>query len=68
MGEIHYINVDTEAMPQQGYRLPPFMYKRKSFAHEHEVRAIISTSPYLVKPDDQPFTLGRGDDAIITVL
>jgi hypothetical protein len=56
LGEVHYINVATEAMPQQGYRLPPFMYKRKSFEHEHEVRAVILTSPYPEKVGGQQDT------------
>lgn len=46
LGEVQYMDVATEAMPQQGYRLPPFMYKRRSFEYEHEVRAVISTDPY----------------------
>jgi hypothetical protein len=46
LGEVEYIDVATEAIPQQGFRLTPFMYKRKSFEHEHEVRAVISTAPY----------------------
>jgi hypothetical protein len=56
LGEVEYIDLATEAISRLGYRLPPFMYKRKSFEHEHEVRAVILTSPYPEKVGGQPFT------------
>lgn len=56
LGEVEYIEAATEAIPQQGFRLTPFMYKRKSFQHENEVRAVIWTQPYPEGVTDQPYT------------
>jgi hypothetical protein len=56
LGEVQYIDVATETMPQYGYRLSPFMYKRKSFEYENEVRALISTEPYPDSLPSQPYS------------
>lgn len=42
IGKIKYIDYDKEAIPM-GNLLAPFMYKRKSFEHEEELRALIWT-------------------------
>jgi hypothetical protein len=44
VGVVQYINYETEEIPE-GNILYPLLYKRKSFAHEREVRAIISDPP-----------------------
>ena len=40
IGTVKYIDYDTEWLPE-GYTFYPFLHKRKSFEHEHELRAII---------------------------
>jgi hypothetical protein len=42
VGKIRYINYDNEAIPRDNL-LYPYMYKRKSFEYEEELRALIST-------------------------
>lgn len=42
IGKIKYINYDTEVIPM-GNTLSPFIYKRKSFEYEDELRALIWT-------------------------
>lgn len=39
-GEIRYLDYETEVFPGRN-NLYPYIHKRQSFAHEHEVRAII---------------------------
>ena len=39
-GVVRYVDYETEWIPESN-PLAPFLYKRKSFEHEHEVRAII---------------------------
>jgi len=43
-------------MPQ-GNAFYPFIYKRKSFEHEHELRAVISASPLVEKPEGGAYHL-----------
>ena len=40
MGIVRYVDYETEWIPESN-PLAPFLYKRKSFEHEHEVRALI---------------------------
>jgi hypothetical protein len=40
IGEVQYIDYETDTIPETNL-LYPFLYKRKSFAHEREIRAII---------------------------
>ena len=56
LGEVRYIDVAKEATTQYGYRLSPFMYKRKSFQHENEVRAVLPTNPYSKTSIHLPYT------------
>lgn len=50
IGEVQYIDYETEWMPE-GNVFYPFLYKRKSFEHEHELRAIIQKLP--INKDDK---------------
>ena len=42
IGKIKYIDYDSEGIPE-GNLMSPFMYKRKSFEYEDELRALIWT-------------------------
>ncbi len=44
LGTVHYIDYEKDFVPEDNL-LRPFMYKRKSFEHEREVRAVIHISP-----------------------
>lgn len=44
VGEVSYIDYEKDWMPE-GNSFYPFMHKRVSFAHEHEVRAICQNLP-----------------------
>ncbi|MGA2263882.1 MAG: hypothetical protein ABSH28_20920 [Acidobacteriota bacterium] len=44
IGKVKYIDYSTEGFPDMNF-LAPFMYKRKSFAHEQEIRALIHEIP-----------------------
>lgn len=46
LGEVQYIDYATEPMPT-GNAFHPFMFKRKSFEHERELRAVIPTFPII---------------------
>jgi hypothetical protein len=50
LGVVQYIDYATEPMPQ-GNAFHPFIYKRKSFEHEHELRAVIHAVPLVEKPE-----------------
>jgi len=50
IGEVQYIDYETEWMPE-GNAFYPFLYKRKSFEYEHELRAIIQKLP--INKDDK---------------
>jgi hypothetical protein len=45
IGQVKYIDYDTEWFPEDSI-FYPFLHKRKSFEHEHELRAIISRYPW----------------------
>jgi len=49
IGLVNYIDYDTEEIPTDN-PLRPYVYKRKSFEHEKELRAVISNLP------DNPWT------------
>lgn len=40
LGKVKYVNYETDWIPE-GNTFSPFLFKRKSFEHEHEVRAIV---------------------------
>lgn len=44
LGAVQYIDYENDFIPEDSF-LRPFMYKRKSFEHEREVRALIYTRP-----------------------
>jgi len=44
VGTVHYIDYETDLVPVSN-AMYPFLYKRKSFEHEHEVRAVIFKIP-----------------------
>ena len=44
IGKVKYIDFDTDWMPE-GNTFYPFVHKRKSFEHEHELRAVIQKVP-----------------------
>lgn len=58
IGKIKYIDYEREAIPM-GNMLSPFIYKRKSFEHEDELRALIWTPQHgkndLVNPMNNKF-------------
>ena len=43
-GRITYLDYDTDWLPEDNV-FSPFMHKRKSFEHEHEVRALVQDIP-----------------------
>jgi hypothetical protein len=45
LGVVDYIDYETAWLPE-GNLLYPYAHKRRSFAHEHEVRAVIQELPY----------------------
>jgi hypothetical protein len=63
VGMVKYIDFETDSIPSGNY-LSPFLYKRKSFEHERELRAIASKAE-IIETDtefsmtvlDQPFTM-----------
>jgi hypothetical protein len=69
IGTVNYINYDRDSIPD-GNAFVPFLHKRKSFEHEHEVRAIIQP----VFPgseaitDSQPFADGILVEVDLSVL
>ena len=44
IGKINYIDYSSEPIPE-GNLFSPFLYKRKMFEHEKEVRALVSSLP-----------------------
>jgi hypothetical protein len=50
LGVVRYIDYSTQPMPQ-GNVYYPFIYKRKSFEHEHELRAVIPATPVVERPE-----------------
>jgi hypothetical protein len=50
VGQVQYVDYATEAVPD-GNAYYPFVHKRKSYAHEHEVRAVFQD----FRPPDQQF-------------
>lgn len=58
VGRINYIDYESEAIPM-GNTLSPFIYKRKSFEYEDELRALIWTPQHgkndLVHPENNKF-------------
>lgn len=53
-GEVNYIDYETGIIPPQNI-LSAFLYKRISFAHERELRAIIMGAPANVPQEALPF-------------
>jgi hypothetical protein len=45
IGKVKYIDYNKEFVPEKE-NIAPFIYKRKSFEHENELRAIISREPF----------------------
>lgn len=44
IGKIQYVDYETEVIPE-GNIFSPFLYKRKNFAHEQELRACVLLAP-----------------------
>lgn len=44
IGEVKYLDFQKESIPEEDYYYP-FLYKRKSFEHEKEIRAVILPRP-----------------------
>jgi hypothetical protein len=44
IGKVTYVDYEAATVPD-GHLLAPFLHKRQSFAHEHEVRALIQRMP-----------------------
>jgi hypothetical protein len=44
VGTVNYIDYEHETIPHNEV-LSPFLYKRKSYEHEHEVRAVLLRLP-----------------------
>jgi len=51
VGRVHYVDYDTDAIDESS-AVTPFLYKRNSFQHEREVRALISRHPLTGERDD----------------
>lgn len=49
VGQVRYIDYETEAFKEPGNMFSAFLHKRKSFEHEREVRAIVG---HYKTPDD----------------
>jgi len=62
IGKVHYIDFDTEWMPE-GNAFYPFVHKRKSFEHEREIRAIQMNFP----DADNPTSFAFGDNINVDV-
>lgn len=50
ISKVTYVDYETASVPD-GHLLAPFLHKRESFEHEHEVRAIIQRPPDQTLPD-----------------
>ncbi len=50
VGAVNYIDYNKEVIPF-GNAFYPYIHKRKSFEHERELRAVITPSKILTKPD-----------------
>ena len=55
IGRINYVDYETTFIPEND-AFKPIMFKRKSFEHEHEVRAVILEIP---PSGDEGFVVGR---------
>jgi hypothetical protein len=67
VGRIHYADYDRDFIPESNV-ISPFMHKRRSFEHEHEVRALLSVFPNRTGPDGElmlDFSLPMPDGAIV---
>lgn len=51
VGRVKYIDYDSTVVPESTV-IDPFMYKRPSFSHEQEVRAIIRSPAHYLLGDD----------------
>jgi hypothetical protein len=58
IGSVRYINYDSEQIPTN-YELFPLLYKRASFRHEQELRAIIVRRAFLDSSEGQGKSLFR---------
>ena len=70
VGSIRYIDFDREFMPEDDV-FSPVVHKRKSFAYEQEVRAVIAKLPATQTDDDRqapPFKTGLAVPVDITRL
>jgi len=60
VGLVKYIDYEQDRIPEKNerYLLDPFVYKRKSFSHENEIRAVLVRYPPSVdgKPDKPDFS------------
>jgi hypothetical protein len=70
VGLVQYIDFDADAIPSGNY-LTPFLYKRKSFEHERELRAIAVKAEIIetehegsIRTLDQPFAEPGEDVAV----
>jgi hypothetical protein len=70
VGKVKYIDFDTEPIPA-GNLLTPFLYKRKSFEHERELRAVAgkaeiteSDDSFSLKVLNEPFSKPGEDVAV----
>lgn len=45
VGTVHYIDYNNDLIPENNF-FYPFVYKRKSFSHEREVRVILPSIPF----------------------
>jgi hypothetical protein len=52
IGEVKYIDFENELMSHEGYHYA-FLFKRKSFEHERELRAIIQSIPRKTRGKDK---------------
>jgi hypothetical protein len=63
IGKVQYIDYETEMIKEEGLT-KPFFYKRKSFSHENEIRAIIFELPIGVSTPSDIFDKGTIRDGL----
>jgi len=59
IGKVHYIDYDHDIIEGTSV-FSPFLHKRNSFAHEREVRALVSKLPITEGLDSSHETMTRG--------
>lgn len=59
IGKVKYIDWNVDKIPQQNV-FPLYLYKRKSFEHEQELRALVET--FRLEDDERPHYIDKNND------